>query len=141
MAALLYADLDNFKPVNDVHGHGQGDAALKAWAEIICEGGRGSDIVARLGGDEFALWIEDTTREGAHARGARLISSADRLAPFSASPDKPLAASVGIAVFDPGTGETLKGLIARADASMYQAKRAGKATLSVAEDYIESGKG
>ena len=140
-AALLYADLDNFKPVNDVHGHGKGDAALKAWAKILCEGGRCSDIIARLGGDEFALWIEDTTLEGARARGARLISGADRLAPFSAGPDKPLAASVGIAVFDPRTGEPLKGLIARADASMYQAKRAGKATLSVAEDYVESGKG
>ncbi len=137
-AVLLYTDLDNFKPVNDVHGHHQGDMVLKKWSEILVSNSRGNDLIARLGGDEFALWLEDADLKGADTKGTALLSAARQLEPFSASPEQPLSASVGIAVFEPSSGETLKQLIVRADAAMYVAKRAGKGRLAIAPPPGES---
>ncbi|MCH7889775.1 MAG: diguanylate cyclase, partial [Proteobacteria bacterium] len=72
-AALLYTDLDNFKLVNDVHGHQHGDAALGAWATVLTQRTRAGDMVARLGGDEFAIWLEETGEADAVAKAAELL--------------------------------------------------------------------
>ena len=71
-AALVYVDLDGFKPVNDRHGHAAGDAVLKAIAAALVRNVRASDVVARVGGDEFAvlLWNVDGGGRGGQGRGA-----------------------------------------------------------------------
>jgi diguanylate cyclase (GGDEF)-like protein len=125
--ALLYVDLDNFKPVNDVHGHAQGDLVLKNLAELLNDNSRAGDVPARFGGDEFALWLEETDEASAIAKAKGLLSASAELRPFSGSDDKPLGISIGIAISEPtAEPEDLKALIARADEAMYRAKRAGK---------------
>lgn len=131
-AALLYIDLDNFKLVNDVHGHQQGDAALKEWAKAMTPRTRAGDVVARLGGDEFAIWLDETDTDGAKAKAEELLSASARLAPYSGDPERPLCTSIGVAVLDPASGEGVDDLVARADAAMYSAKRGGKGAYAMA---------
>jgi len=131
-AALVYVDLDNFKQVNDAAGHQQGDEALRAVAAILRRSTRAGDRVARLGGDEFALWLDATDAAGAEAKAAALLEAATELAAFSPPGTPPLGFSLGIAVHAPASGEDLAELIARADAAMYEAKRAGKGAARLA---------
>ena len=131
-AALLYTDLDNFKLVNDVHGHQRGDAALGAWATVLTQRTRVADMVARLGGDEFAVWLEDTGENGAITKAAELLAASACLEEFSGDAERPLRVSIGVAAFDPAIGESLDDLITRADAAMYGAKRGGKGAYAVA---------
>ena len=72
-AALIYLDLDGFKPVNDRHGHAAGDAVLKAVAAALVRHVRASDVVARIGGDEFVvlLWNVERARRRSQGRRAR----------------------------------------------------------------------
>ena len=71
-AALLYVDLDDFKPVNDRHGHAAGDAVLKAIAAALVRNVRASDVVARIGGDEFAVLLWNVSGPDAAAKAAAL---------------------------------------------------------------------
>ncbi len=130
--SLLYIDLDNFKLVNDVHGHQRGDEALKEWADVLTQCTRVGDVPARLGGDEFAVWLEEAGDEGAIIKAKELLAAGARLARFSGDPDRPLCVSIGVAVSDPAAGETLDQLIQRADSAMYAAKRGGKGKFAVA---------
>ena len=130
--ALLYLDLDNFKQVNDVHGHQRGDEALKTLAAILATQTRVNDVVARLGGDEFGLWLDEVGQNDAVTKAVELLEASAVLEDFSGGPDDLLGLSVGIAAFDPESGETLEQLIARADRAMYQAKKTGKASCAVA---------
>jgi diguanylate cyclase (GGDEF)-like protein/PAS domain S-box-containing protein len=130
-AALMFIDLDNFKPVNDRHGHQQGDLALALAARILREQTRGRDLVARLGGDEFALFIEDITPTAAEYKGRELLRAGRELEAFSGSSDTPLGLSVGIAACDPEGKESLQELIERADQAMYRVKRRGKGDLEL----------
>ena len=66
--ALLYVDMDNFKLVNDLHGHRKGDEAIREVASMLNTGSRVGDLAARLGGDEFGLWIEDADLPAAKTR-------------------------------------------------------------------------
>lgn len=122
--ALLYLDLDNFKQVNDSHGHAVGDALLQEVARRLQGCARESNTVARLGGDEFVVLIEGLY-DPAHAR---LIAEKVRLAL-----DAPMRVgshaihappSVGVAVF-PRDGDSEQALLRHADAAMYRAKRKG----------------
>jgi diguanylate cyclase (GGDEF)-like protein len=131
-AALAYVDLDNFKQVNDHKGHQAGDEALKEVARLLRAAVRPDDLLARLGGDEFALWLERSDAEAARAFGERLLTLARGLLPLSGDPTRPLGFSVGMAVFQPESGESLELLIARADQTMYEVKRSGKGRCLVA---------
>src|SRR5262249_32660235 len=71
-AALIYVDLDGFKPVNDRHGHGAGDLVLKAIAAALLRNVRASDVVARMGGDEFAVLLWNVNGSDAAAKAAAL---------------------------------------------------------------------
>ncbi len=131
-AALIYVDLDNFKMVNDVHGHERGDEALLGVRDLLQNHTRPGDLIARLGGDEFALWLSNTDEETAAARAIRLLNESQALQSYSGAPDKPLGMSLGIAVYEPAAGEELKGLLARADAAMYEVKHSGKGSYRIA---------
>ena len=134
-AALFYVDLDNFKQVNDTHGHQRGDEALLEVASLLREESRAGDLAARLGGDEFALFMIDMDEASAGRKGAKLLKLAERLRGFSGDADHLLGFSLGIAIHEPRKGETLQSLMGRADEAMYDAKRAGKHSLNIASAY------
>lgn len=129
---LIFVDLDNFKLVNDKLGHDRGDAVLRKLSDILRSNTRETDLIGRLGGDEFVMWLDDTDANVALKRGENLLAAARSLKNLSGSPDKPLAVSLGVAIYDPRSGETRDGLIARADAAMYEAKKGGKGRLAMA---------
>lgn len=131
-AALIYVDLDNFKSVNDIHGHQAGDQALMAVRELLLRNTRPTDLVARLGGDEFAIWLEGAGEEIAIKRCKALVDAAAELEQYSGEPDKPLGMSLGLAVHAGTSDESLDELIARADKAMYEVKRDGKGTWRLA---------
>ena len=134
--ALVYCDLDNFKQVNDTHGHERGDAAIREMAQILKNATRGEDLVARLGGDEFALWLEGTDAATAAARADVLLERGHALRAYSGGPDHPLGMSLGVAVLQPGGGESLDQLMARADGAMYASKRRGKGQVTLATPQV-----
>lgn len=123
--ALLCIDLDHFKPINDRHGHPVGDQLLQLFAQRLTRLVRQCDAVARLGGDEFAI-VLDGVRDEADAQAvARKVLEAAH-APFELDGrGLQIGASVGIAFgADPAQG--WRELMVRADAQLYQAKRAGR---------------
>ncbi|MEO5336259.1 MAG: sensor domain-containing diguanylate cyclase [Magnetospirillum sp. WYHS-4] len=132
-AALFYVDMDNFKRVNDVHGHHVGDEAILALRDMLLEHSRPGDQLARLGGDEFAMWLDGIPPETTIKRATVLIEDSKSLQRYSGDAAHPLGISLGIALFDPATGESLDDLLARADAAMYAIKRAGKGGYRLAE--------
>jgi diguanylate cyclase (GGDEF)-like protein/PAS domain S-box-containing protein len=125
-AALLYADIDNLKLLNDTRGHEVGDEALRALAEMLRENTRKGDLVARLGGDEFALWLDGADAEAAERRIESLLVASLRLAAAFATEDAPIGLSVGFAPFDPAHPRPMEQLITKADRAMYRMKRAHK---------------
>lgn len=132
-SALFYVDLDNFKAVNDTHGHQRGDQAIIKVAEILRDMGRKGDLVGRLGGDEFVLWMEGLDRKYAESIAHKLVSSGALLRDYSASAEKPLGMSVGLAMVPEGRILKVSALMERADHAMYKAKNSGKSTWAVAE--------
>ncbi|MBF0393073.1 MAG: diguanylate cyclase [Alphaproteobacteria bacterium] len=140
-AALIYVDLDNFKLVNDAHGHQKGDEALLAVRDLLLSHTRPSDLVARLGGDEFALWLEGADQVVAIRRSTSLVAAGEELACWSGSADAPLHLSLGVAVHDPERPESLQELLARADHAMYEVKRGGKAAWLLAPPATGEGAG
>lgn len=130
--SLFFVDLDNFKSVNDMHGHQRGDEALMAVAQILVASTRPGDLVARLGGDEFALWLDRTDDASAATRAGELLRSSRPLQGFSGSEDRPLGVSIGIAIHAAGSGEAIAALIARADTAMYDIKHGSKGGFVIA---------
>ncbi len=131
-AALFFVDMDNFKLVNDVLGHQAGDDAILMLRQLMVDNSRPVDVIARLGGDEFALWLDHITEEIAMKRAEGLLASSEALREFSGAEDRPLGISIGMAMFDPSSGETIEELMARADEAMYAVKHAGKGGISLA---------
>ena len=128
--ALLLIDLDDFKSVNDGHGHHVGDRLLQDVASRMRSELRSSDALARLGGDEFAVLLPDQTHAPDTLRVAeKLLASIAKpwqLGHHEISP----GASIGI-VFGPGDGNSADMLMRHADMAMYQAKDAGRGTYRV----------
>jgi diguanylate cyclase (GGDEF)-like protein len=123
--ALVYADLDRFKLLNDSLGHPAGDAALIHFARIIQGQIRAGDLAARIGGEEFAIWLPKADLN-VGARIAERIRIKLGTTPWDWSGRPwPLNASFGVAAC-PETGRTLKALPAQADAALYVAKNSGR---------------
>lgn len=129
-AAIMLLDLDDFKTVNDSHGHPVGDQVLRVTAQRIQSILRPGDYLGRLGGDEFVLRVNRADIAEAVAVARRILSAL--AAPVIVEGTVvPVRASIGIAPFEPARPE--RDLLARADAAMYAAKRAGKGQLRVWE--------
>ncbi|WP_171016153.1 GGDEF domain-containing protein [Ramlibacter sp. 2FC] len=123
--SLLMLDLDNFKAVNDRHGHQHGDRILADFATRTAAQLRPSDRLGRYGGEEFMLLLPDTDR-GAAQRVARRIHAAS-------SRNDALTWTVSIGLTDwTGEADTLPAMLARADAALYQAKSGGRNCTQVA---------
>lgn len=131
-AALLYVDLDNFKMVNDLFGHKRGDDALFEIKRLLQSATRPSDLVARLGGDEFAVWMDGVDETVAVAKAEGLLTASGTLESFSGGIGRSLSMSIGIAIYDPGSDESIDALLSRADGAMYQTKHSGKGSYRVA---------
>jgi two-component system, cell cycle response regulator len=122
--SILLADLDDFKRVNDDHGHGAGDRALREFARRICVAVRPYDVTGRLGGDEFLAILPDATESQAAAVGERVRSAVLETA-FDLGPAGPhrLTASWGIGQVEDGL--SLEEALCRADQALYEAKASG----------------
>jgi diguanylate cyclase (GGDEF)-like protein len=138
-AALVYLDLDNFKLVNDLHGHAKGDETLCFLADILRHNTRSTDLVSRLGGDEFAVWLDNADETVAVNRAQVFLAAAGALIAYSGAPDRPLKLSIGIAVHDPKSPEGINEFVSRADVAMYSVKRAGKGSYAMAAPAVVSG--
>jgi diguanylate cyclase (GGDEF)-like protein/PAS domain S-box-containing protein len=123
--ALVYLDVDDFKRINDSHGHAAGDEVLKAFAARIRRCVRSSDLVARVGGDEFVVVLENLGREQDASGVARKLVACMREPVMVAERAVPATASVGVAVAADGEAGAAE-LLRRADAAMYEAKSAGR---------------
>ena len=122
VVSLIYLDVDDFKAVNDQHGHARGDEVLRIIGEAMKESLRESDVVARVGGDEFAALMPGTDEEGCRAATARVHHAITR---DLAKAGFAVTASVGAATF-PWAPETVDELIGAGDAAMYTVKRGSK---------------
>lgn len=121
--AIVFIDLDGLKPLNDRLGHEAGDRALNDTSVVLRQTCRGGDLVARLGGDEFVVLARDLTPDGYVRFRLRLDAA---LLTFNAAPGRPfgLSFSLGAAFLEPGSDESIEALVQRADAEMYEEKRA-----------------
>jgi len=119
--ALIYLDLDDFKKVNDAHGHDTGDAVLRLVADAMRSAVRQADVVGRLGGDEFGVLMPETEGTLAHVVATRLAGGIRTV--FRGTPS--VTASIGVVAVS-GTEAGSDELLRKADQAMYEAKRAGK---------------
>ncbi|MFV9652931.1 putative bifunctional diguanylate cyclase/phosphodiesterase [Pseudomonas marginalis] len=122
--ALMFIDLDGFKPVNDAFGHHMGDQLLREVGLRLREDLRSHDTLARIGGDEFVLLVQLTQPDDALGLAERQVVLINRAFQV-AEHELKISASVGIAMF-PGNGNTPQELLMNADAAMYHAKGMGK---------------
>ena len=118
----LMLDVDNFKQINDTHGHAVGDQVLAEFAEACREHLRPDDIVGRYGGDEFAIMVPGITSRRAVQIAEQLIRPPTRVLGRDGK-KLPYSVSIGIAE-SPADGD-LAALLTHADAAMYEAKQAG----------------
>ncbi|WP_041039916.1 diguanylate cyclase domain-containing protein [Paramagnetospirillum magnetotacticum] len=123
--AVLYVDLDKFKPINDTLGHEAGDAVLREVAQRLDHCVRSSDTVSRVGGDEFVVVVEEIGRPGEAAQVARKILEALGTPIAYENHACQVGASIGIAVF-PDDGNTMEEVSKAADVAMYRVKHSGR---------------
>ena len=129
--ALVLADIDDFKELNDTRGHVAGDDALREVGALLRRGMRPADSVFRIGGEEFALLLPETTKANARTVCRRLQRS---LAGIDLAGWR-LTLSFGVASW-PGDGGDLRDLLQAADAALYEAKRLGKDRITFADERL-----
>ncbi|QSX31570.1 diguanylate cyclase [Shewanella cyperi] len=120
--ALLFVDLDQFKPINDMYGHGVGDIVLRTMAERLQHSVRRSDIVGRYGGDEFVIWLDDLQNEEELTKVIDKILQQLHQAVSIDNLQLLLNLSIGVAWY-PRDGKDLESLLEVGDSHMYKAKR------------------
>ena len=125
--ALFLVDLNDFKRVNDLHGHTLGDRVLQVVGERLRTVSRPSDLLARLGGDEFAVLSYNVDRDTAHTIGLRFIATLESEIRLGVDSHQ-IGASVGAALI-PDDGTTTEEIIHKADLAMYRAKGQGQSSL------------
>ncbi|NND68315.1 MAG: GGDEF domain-containing protein [Halioglobus sp.] len=136
--AVLFIDLDGFKPVNDRYGHEAGDTILRTIAARLTDRLREGDTVARVGGDEFVVILEEISDAALAQRLATaLIESVGQPVEFAGN-QLQVGASIGVALY-PDHGEDPESLLRGADQAMYRAKRAGRNRVVFAEGASEQG--
>jgi diguanylate cyclase (GGDEF)-like protein len=126
--ALIMLDLDNFKDVNDAHGHMQGDLVLREIGRVLRDTVRDVDEAARYGGEEMAVILPQTDLEGAFRFAERVRVRIEQLALPRVDGDGTvrITASLGVAALSGGRSADRDDLVAAADAALYRAKRSGK---------------
>lgn len=125
VSSLVYLDLNDFKEINDKHGHAAGDAALMHVAKVLTENLRESDLLGRLGGDEFGVILSHTDADKAMIKGRELAQAIQATAVDFEGAQLVISASYGITTFK--GGESALDAINAADRAMYVHKNALKA--------------
>jgi diguanylate cyclase (GGDEF)-like protein len=125
--ALLYCDLNHFKPINDRYGHEAGDAVLRATAKRISESVRSGDVVARIGGDEFLIFCPDADSDTAYSLGARIVRALAEPVGWRGETLR-VSTALGTTVWTERRVIAPDDLLAAADAQMYENKRAANVT-------------
>jgi diguanylate cyclase (GGDEF)-like protein len=129
--AVVLADVDRFKQVNDMYGHAAGDDVLRLVGSVLREQAREIDLPARWGGEEFAILLRGTDAAGGRAIAERIrVALAEREAATDAGPLR-VTASFGVAAFPRASG-SLDGLLEEADRALYSAKESGRDRVVVA---------
>ncbi len=128
--ALFFIDLDNFKYINDTHGHGAGDAVLRSVAKNLKSSLRETDTIARLGGDEFIVLLENISDESHTPIVAQKINQAIATPVLLSTGESiKVTASIGISPYI--KNDKADTLLQKADAAMYQAKKKGKSNFQI----------
>lgn len=122
--SLVVADIDNFKMINDEHGHAVGDDILRIFAETLMLNMRSSDVVYRYGGEEFVVLLSNTDRDGADIVARRLHEAVMHTIFSSEGLHIPVTASFGYACLD--RQDDARSLFDKADHAMFEAKRGGR---------------
>jgi diguanylate cyclase (GGDEF)-like protein len=131
--SLVMLDIDDFKRVNDTHGHQRGDDVLAAVAGVLRDCSRDADAPARYGGEELAVVLPGTDAEGAAQIAERMREGVERLrVPLGGTEYLSVTASFGVAA-TPENAAGKAGLLAAADAALYRAKHGGKNRVEQAE--------
>ncbi|MGH2808156.1 MAG: diguanylate cyclase [Actinomycetota bacterium] len=131
--SVLMLDLDNFKQVNDTHGHQRGDAILVEFSQRVTAALREVDTFARYGGEEFICLLSETDTAGAITT-AEKIRETIKNDPFGDGSETPLNLTVSIGISSyPEHGDTFRALVESADRAMYRAKQLGRDRVAVAE--------
>jgi len=129
--ALVLADLDDFKLINDQYGHQAGDEVLRLFADVLRENVRDFDLPVRYGGEEFAVLLPETGLDGAERLARRLQNALLRLRLREVGGDEPpVTASFGVAAFP--SARSAEELLSAADGALYRAKAAGKNRVALA---------
>jgi diguanylate cyclase (GGDEF)-like protein len=131
--ALLAIDLDGFKEINDGHGHAAGDECLRHFTLMTQSKLRPGDLLARSGGDEFCVILPATTLQEAAGIAHRILETCRADAAACVPGDIPIAATIGVAQWQPQVGQYPERLIAAADQALYVAKNEGKNRFAVCD--------
>ncbi|ADG94705.1 diguanylate cyclase/phosphodiesterase [Arcobacter nitrofigilis DSM 7299] len=132
---LLVIDCDNFKPINDAHGHTFGDEFLKALGNILADSKRSEDILSRYGGDEFTLILPECNKEEAFSVAQRILNNVSDLELISPDGTKcSMTVSIGMAMYPEHSTIQIE-LFNIADAMMYEAKTMGKNSIKYPTEY------
>jgi diguanylate cyclase (GGDEF)-like protein len=130
--ALVMADIDHFKRLNDTYGHATGDVVLKAVARRLSDTLRPTDFLVRYGGEEFVALLPGTTAETAHIAAERVRKAVQDEEYLSTDNATTLRVTISLGIATLQAGDTLDQLIERADVALYQAKAAGRNRVVVA---------
>lgn len=136
--SLILLDIDHFKQFNDTYGHNFGDRVLKEISELLSDSARKSDVVGRLGGEEFILLLSETNGNGALNYAERLRQDIANLKIIYAKEQVSITASFGVVEYASHFGTMPYRFIEEADVAMYEAKRAGRNQVILAENKIIS---
>lgn len=125
--ALMLLDLDQFKDINDLYGHQQGDRLLRSAARQLRTTLKRDDVIARLGGDEFGILLASDHLQEIEQSAQRCCNALAELTLAQGDARLPVTTSIGIGIC-PRDGDTIEALLANADIAMYQAKAQGRNT-------------
>ena len=129
--SLILCDVDNFKDINDTLGHSAGDEAIRAVSNVFRDIVRRADVVGRYGGDEFMVVMPETSSKGAEEMAGRLLEAVKKNPlKLAKRAKRTLTLSIGVSSFG-SKDDSIDALISKADAALYESKRAGRDRVTV----------
>lgn len=135
--SLLMADIDHFKRINDTYGHVFGDKVIRYVAQRISLSIKGRDVAARYGGEEFAMLLPETTVQGAMVLAEQIRMTVARGKIHRAGQAEPIGGvTISIGVAESVPGDTIEGLVQRADEALYKSKEGGRNQVTSAAPLV-----